>query len=354
MSAATLAGGRYRVESLLGSGGMSVVHRARDAELNREVAVKVLAENLAEDDDFRRRFLREARIAARLSHPNVVGVYDTGEEAGRPFIVMELVHGETLADLLARRGRLAPAEVVELGRQAAAGLAHAHAHGLVHRDVKPQNLLLRADGVLKIADFGIARPATATQRVTEIGTVLGTAAYLAPEQAAGEDVSASADVYSLGAVLYECLTGRTPHRGDTLVQLVTAQQRDPITPVRELAPEAPAALEDVVMRCLARNPDYRPVSAAEVERLLGGIGAPTAATRALEPRDGDVHLHHRRTAVRLAALLVALVAVAAVAAASVFALSGPAAKPPPLPVDRVGHPAQQARDLARWLRAVST
>lgn len=360
MSVAALAGGRYRVERVLGSGGMAVVYLAHDDELNREVAVKVLAENLAQDADFRERFLREARIAARLSHPNVVGVYDAGEVDGRPFIVMQVVRGENLADLLARRGRLSPTAAVRIGRQAAAGLGHAHLHGLVHRDVKPHNLLLGSDGVLRVADFGIARPATATQRLTEVGTVLGTAAYLAPEQAVGDDVTAAADVYSLGAVLYECVAGRTPYRGDTLLELVTAQQSGAVVPLRELAPEASPQLEDVVMRCLARNPEYRPASAAEVERLLADasgedVTRPLTRPERTVPRPGDagVHLHLHHTYVRLAAAGAALLAVVAIVATLVLATSGEGSKPPPIPPDHAGQPAQQARELAQWLREVS-
>src|SRR5689334_17683203 len=176
---------------------MATVYLAQDEELHRPVAVKVLAENLAGDAALRERFLREARLAARLSHPNVVSVYDAGEtEDGLPYIVMEYVPGTTLAEL----GRVPPHEGVELVLQACRGLAHAHAAGLVHRDVKPQNLLLRDDGTVKVADFGIARAAETTA-LTQIGTVLGTAAYLSPEQALGEEVTAAADVYSLGAVL---------------------------------------------------------------------------------------------------------------------------------------------------------
>ena len=194
---------------------MAVVYLARDIELDRAVAVKLLAENLAGDPSFEKRFVREARLAARLSHPNVVSVYDAGEDGGRPYIVMEYVEGETLADLLARRGRIPPDEARGLALQAANGLAHAHAAGLVHRDVKPQNLILRGDGTLKIADFGIARAAEATA-LTQAGTVLGTAAYLSPEQALGEEVGPAADVYSLGAVLYELLTGRPPFELESL------------------------------------------------------------------------------------------------------------------------------------------
>ena len=186
MSEPNVAGGRYRLGRPLGHGGMATVYLGRDSELDRPVAVKVLAENLAGDAVFRERFLREARLAARLSHPNVVSVYDAGEDAdGRLYIVMECVEGETLADVLRERGRLPAAEAVGLALQACRGLAHAHAAGLVHRDVKPQNLLLREDGTLKIADFGIARAAETTA-LTQVGTVLGTAAYLSPEQALGE------------------------------------------------------------------------------------------------------------------------------------------------------------------------
>jgi eukaryotic-like serine/threonine-protein kinase len=159
LSVHAVASGRYRVEQTLGHGGMASVYLARDRELDRPVALKVLAEQYADDDAFRRRFMREARLAARLSHANVVQVYDTGEEDGRPYIVMEYVPGETLADLLAHRHKLPVREAADIGRQAALGLQHAHAAGLVHRDVKPQNLLIRDDGVVKIADFGIARAA---------------------------------------------------------------------------------------------------------------------------------------------------------------------------------------------------
>ncbi len=185
MSVQAVASGRYQVERTLGHGGMAAVYLAHDRELDRPVALKVLAEHLADDDAFRRRFIREAKLAARLSHANVVQVYDTGEEAGRPYIVMECVAGETLARVLERRHKLPVREVREIGRQAALGLEHAHAAGLIHRDVKPQNLLVRDDGVLKIADFGIARAAEVSH-LTELGTILGTAAYLAPEQARRE------------------------------------------------------------------------------------------------------------------------------------------------------------------------
>src|SRR5262249_27310487 len=185
---------------------MATVDLAHDVDLDRPVALKRLVENLGRYEELQRRFLREARLAARLAHPNVVRVFDVGDDDGRPFIAMEYIEGETLAELLGRRRRLPAAEVATLGTQMCAGLAAAHAAGFVHRDVKPQNLLLGTDGVVKLGDFGIA-VAHAGTRLTLAGTVLGTAGYLAPEQARGEQVTAAADIYAVGAVLYELLAG---------------------------------------------------------------------------------------------------------------------------------------------------
>jgi eukaryotic-like serine/threonine-protein kinase len=378
LSVETLAGGRYRVERMLGQGGMAAVYLAHDAELERPVAIKVLAEHLASDEAFRQRFLREARMAAKLSHPNIVHVYDQGEEDGRPFIVMEYVEGMTLGDELRENGPLAPARVVDLGLQICGGLEHAHASGLVHRDVKPGNLLLRADGTVKIADFGIARAAQAT-KLTQIGSVLGTAAYLAPEQAAGEQVTAAADIYSLGCVLFELLTGRTPYVFETLPELVFKQREEPITPIRELRPEVPVALEAAVMHCLARNPEYRPASAAELAQELAA-GSPEPPTEALPQSTGvratDVatvpleqapatatrtraRVPRRDFALPRSAPLLAFAAVAALVVVVLLltlssgndgATEEPAETPAVEPVPSADNPSEQARNLAEWLR----
>jgi eukaryotic-like serine/threonine-protein kinase len=233
---------------------MAVVMLARDTSLDRPVAVKLLADRLEDDVDLRKRFLREGRFAAQLSHPNVVAVYDTGEHETQPYIVMECVEGVSLAEELQLRGRLPAEEVIQLGRQACAGLEHAHARGLVHRDVKPQNLLLREDGTLKVADFGIARLGDGSTTMTKAGTLIGTAAYMAPEVVHGEPATPAADLYSLGAVLYELLTGRPP-RGTALAELAS---REPPAPPSASAKGVPPHLDAAIMRCLDADPAGRP------------------------------------------------------------------------------------------------
>lgn len=340
-----MIGERFRVERRLGRGGMASVHLALDEELHRPVAVKVL-DALAGDEEARRRFVREARLAARLSHPNVVAVYDVGGGDGAPYIVMEYVEGETLADLFARRGRLEPEEAVGIAVQACAGLAHAHAAGLVHRDVKPQNLLVRKDGTVKISDFGIARAAEAT-RLTMEGTILGTAGYLAPEQLAGQDVSTATDVYGVGAVLYEALTGRPPVVARSLEELAAAHARA-VPPVSDLAPGVPRRLEEEVMRALARRPEYRHRSAAELAHRLAAA-VPEADTVPLPAEAPTARLPvNRRGRGRLAGLA-AVVALAALAA-GIMVASGDEAPPEVEPVPQSGDPQQHARDLAAWLR----
>jgi serine/threonine-protein kinase len=357
--------GRYELVRPLGHGAMATVDLAHDVELDRPVALKRLAENLARDDDLRRRFLREPRLAARLAHPNVVRIFDVGEDDGRPFIAMEYVEGETLAELVARRGRLPASEVATLGVQMCAGLAAVHAAGLVHRDVKPQNLLLGTDGVLKLGDFGIAAGPEGTQ-LTLAGTVLGTAGYLAPEQARGERVTAAADIYAAGAVLYELITGEPSRRVGSLSELGSENGfRAPDLAKR--VPAAPAALVTAVTACLSVLPEDRPPSAAALARLLAPIASEAEtlslpadpAQRATEILAPPGAPRARRWATRRWAAAAAFVAAAVAGLAIAVALTGggghaPRAKSRPhavAPPARGADAAQQARNLVSWLRA---
>lgn len=359
MTVETVAAGRYRIERPLGHGGMASVYLARDSELDRPVALKILAEQLGGDEQFRRRFLREARVAARLSHANVVQVYDAGEEAGRPFIVMEFVPGTTLAEMLSRATALPVSTATWIAHQGALGLQSAHEAGLVHRDIKPQNLLVRDDGVVKIADFGIARAAELS-RVTELGTVLGTAAYLSPEQARGDEVTASADIYSLGAVLYEMLTSRPPFEFATLAELAEKQRDGVVAPVRDLAPSVPGDIEALVMRCLAREPRFRPGSAAEVARALEPRSAMERnPTIVAEARPLPARISRRSPWLWIAATAVAA-AIAAVIGLAKIGGSSPSppkptqpAAPSVAPVPQGATPADEARNLAAWLQSHS-
>ncbi|MGK2954589.1 MAG: protein kinase domain-containing protein, partial [Solirubrobacterales bacterium] len=262
MTNTTVLGDRYELHDKLGSGGMSNVYRATDRILERTVAVKVLAEHLSDDDRFVARFRREALAVAKLIHPNIVQVYDTGVDSGRHFIVMECVEGRSGAQILKSDGVLDPETTIEIGVQACAGLEYAHRHGIIHRDVKPGNLMVTGGPVhggemtCKLTDFGIARAAEQT-RITQVGSVVGTAAYLAPEQVRGEEATPATDVYALGVVLYQFLTGRLPYEGSSLAELAIRQQNEkPLSP-RTYNDDVPETVSASVMRALEGDKHIR-------------------------------------------------------------------------------------------------
>jgi eukaryotic-like serine/threonine-protein kinase len=260
--------GPYRVAELIGAGGMGEVYKATDQRLGRTVAIKVLPHTTA-DSDRRQRFEREARAISNLNHPNICTLYDVGEQNGLEFLVMEYVDGETLGDELRRRRRLPSSEVAELGRELAEALAASHAAGLVHRDVKPRNVLRGRDGTTKLGDFGIASSSEATA-LTEQGSVLGTAEYLAPEQARGDPAGPWSDLYALGVVLYEALAGRRPYEAASLPELVARREHEPLTPPSAFVAGIPSGLEAAILACLAVRPEHRPTSAAALAAELAG------------------------------------------------------------------------------------
>ncbi|MEK6326612.1 MAG: protein kinase [Actinomycetota bacterium] len=318
---ATLISDRYQLGERLGSGGMSSVYKATDRVLERTVAVKILAEHLSDDEKFVARFRREALAVAKLIHPNIVQVYDTGVDHDRHYIVMEYVEGRSGAQLLQSRGRLGPEVAVEVGAQACAGLEYAHRQGIVHRDVKPGNLMViggpagrpnaptsahdppTGEMTVKLTDFGIARAAEQT-RLTQVGSVVGTAAYLAPEQARGEEAAPGSDVYALGVVIYQLLTGRLPWEGSTLAELAIRRENERPLPPSSYDPAVPETLSTAVSRSLEGDPGLRystarqlavalraglagqepPEAAAEAptRALAGGT---TEATRRLQPSE---------------------------------------------------------------------
>ena len=285
MSTPTEVASRYRLDRRLGAGGMSTVFLGLDTVLERRVAIKLLAEHLAEDETFVARFRREALAAARLQHPNVVQVYDSGRDAesGRHYIVMEYVDGPSCADLLRDHGSLSIDNCVSYLRDACRGLDYAHRAGVVHRDVKPGNLLVAEQtNTVKLADFGIAKAAEQS-RVTQVGSVLGTAAYLSPEQARGEEAGPPSDIYSLGVCGYQFLTGRLPFEYSSLTELALKQQDGQVEPIAALRPEVPPELDRAVRACLARDPAARYGSALEAaEAIEAGLhGEVTEATQAL-------------------------------------------------------------------------
>jgi eukaryotic-like serine/threonine-protein kinase len=319
--------GRYRLESKLGSGGMSTVYLAVDEVLDRQVAIKLLHREISEEADQLERFRREARAAARLSHPNLVGVIDAGEDDGRPYIVFEYIPGRTLKRRLQEEGRLPVDEAVAYAIEIGRGLTAAHARKLVHRDVKPQNVLIDPDGRAKVTDFGIAR-SLESKGLTATGRVLGTTDYVSPEQAMGEDVDERSDVYSLGVVLYEMLTGDVPFSAETQVGVAMKHVNEPMPDVQARRPEVSAAVASVVDRATTKDPRDRYGTVAEMVRDLEQTLEVEAARRGGTSGEAtsvldSVPAHRRRLGGRRRisgpGVALAIVLIALAAAAVIFA-----------------------------------
>ena len=279
--AGRLLDGRYAVTARIAHGGMATVYRAMDTRLDREVALKVMHAELARDEDFVRRFIGEAKSVARLSHQNVVAVFDQGADGPFLYLAMEYVPGRTLKELLRDNGRLPPAMALGIMTGVLDGLAAAHASGIVHRDIKPENVLLTADGRVKVADFGLAR-AHAAAGHTRTGLLIGTVAYVPPEQVTGDSTGPRGDVYSAGVVLFEMLTGRPPFRGDTPLSIAYQHVNSGIPAPSTLVPGLPAAVDQLVLAATSRDPLRRPADAAEfsraVRRVSEGLSEPSGLT----------------------------------------------------------------------------
>jgi len=329
---------RYELEQLIGSGGMSSVFRARDRFLDRTVALKILHEHRTADPDAVERFRREARAVAQLSHPNIVTVIDRGESGGREFIVFEHVEGEDLKRLVERVGPLPVRRALEIAIEAGRGLAFAHEHGLVHRDVKPQNLLL-VDGRVKVTDFGIAR-AVEGEGITLTGTVLGTSDYISPEQASGEPADPRSDVYSLGAVFYELLTGEVPFPAESAVAVALRHLNDPPPSAAERRPDVPLRVDAAIRLAMAKDPGERfptmGAFVAELRACLAHLGSEDAEATAImrPPASAPARPAPARARRRRGRLLVLLAAAGALTAAVAVVLlerggngPGPAAGP---------------------------
>jgi len=376
----TVFNGRYELHRRLGRGGMAEVFLARDQLLDRPVAVKVLFPEFATDPSFVERFRREATAAANLNHPNIVGVYDWGEADSTYFIVMEYVDGRTLAEILRTEGPLHPDRVADVGADVAAALGFAHRNGVVHRDVKPGNVIVTSTGLVKVADFGIARAITASSDddLTQVGQVMGTAAYFSPEQARGENVDPRSDIYSLGVVLYELATGKPPFSGDSPVAIAYKHVHESPVPPRHHDVALPQALEAIILKTLAKNPANRypsaedlradlrrfregnrilaePVMAPPVDVGATGVLPATAAVAATAPATGAADAYYeeedepRRSGVFLAALVVLLLLLAGMLFLLARALGlGEEDEPTPTIVEVtrvIGMPVEEAVDL---------
>ncbi len=285
-----LLDGRYKLGDLVASGGMGTVYRATDERLGRSVAVKILKENLVGDPQFVERFRREARAVASLSHPNIANIYDYGQDDERHYIVMEFVEGRDLSDVLTQEGRLPAERAAAIASQICAAVDHAHAAGIIHRDIKPANVILDSHDRVKVTDFGIART-VGDSTMTGTGLVMGTAKYLSPEQAMGTKVVPTSDIYSIGIVLYEMLTGEVPFVGDSAVSVALQHAKDDTPVPSSVAPEVSDELDAVVARATAKEPGERwPTGAAMAGALAGALGG--AAVDATEPHG---HRRHHRS-----------------------------------------------------------
>ena len=355
----TVLSGRYRLESKLGSGGMSTVYLALDQVLDRPVAIKLLHREISEEADQLERFRREARAAARLSHPNLVGVIDAGEDDGRPYIVFEYIEGRTLKRRIQEEGGLPVDEAVAYAIEIGRGLTAAHARKLVHRDVKPQNVLIDPDGRAKVTDFGIAR-SLEQKGMTATGRVLGTTDYVSPEQAMGEDVDERSDVYSLGVVLYEMLTGDVPFQAETQVGVAMRHVNEPMPDVQAKRPEVSAAVASVVDRSTTKDPRDRYDTVAQMVRDLEQTLEVEAARRGGTSGEAtsvldSVPSSRRRLGTRRSRLGIAMGVIGAALIAAALDLRGRAHPPgrEQQPADQRGHRGQAARRRRQRVRSAA-
>jgi serine/threonine-protein kinase len=334
----TVIDGRYRVQSRLGSGGMAEVWSAEDSQLGRRVALKLLASRFAADPDFRERFRREAAAAAAMQHPNIVSIYDRGEWDGTSYIAMELVDGPTLKQLIRQRGPAGPGAATDIAIEILSALRYAHKRGIVHRDIKPQNVLLDEEGHAKVADFGIAR--AETSEMTDEGAMLGTVQYVSPEQAQGKPVSPRSDLYSVGVVLYELLTGQVPFDGEAPVSIALKQVSEIPVPPAQLEPSIPPALEAVVMRALEKDPDHRFQDADEFIAALEAARRQPVRQVVLEPTPGEPWEPVDERGSRWWIWLLVLLLIVAAAVGAYFLLGGKRVEVP----DVTGKTSREAAD----------